>query len=124
MLHLKVVLESSFSEGMPSDGPLGRKVINTEEDFETLHTIFGTSYTQRICLMTTPEMVVPRAPAFLTPEKIYAAAHRFHLTEPQSIALDFLSYTCTQNNTLPRMFDDFALLYDDVASKCEGQLLK
>jgi hypothetical protein len=119
------VFESSFSEGKPSDRPDGRKIINTKEGFETLHTIFHYIYTERIFLATSPQMKCQdRTPCYLTPEEIYAVAHRFQLIELQKIVLYFLSYSCDQKNIVRRTFDDFALLYDEVGNIYEEQLMK
>jgi hypothetical protein len=112
------VLGPTFLEGKS-------KVINTEETFETLHTVLHYIYTQTIFLRTSPEMEAPKdVPAYLTPEEIYAVSHRLNLTNLEEIALNFLSNSCDRTNIAQRMFDDFSLLYEDISEMYEEHFMK
>jgi hypothetical protein len=119
------VLQSAFSEGAAAADPSQSKAIMSHEDFGTLHTLFHFIYTQNVFFTTDDGMKPPDGmPCYLSAEQIYAVADRIDLPVLKGYALDFLSYSCDTNNIIPRIFDEFTLLHDEIEDKYKSFFLE
>jgi hypothetical protein len=121
------VFASAFSEG--DTGPTlrtnaqdrSRRIIQTEENFEILHTLVYYLYTKKVYLKTKSTLIgPPSVPAYCDAEEIFAIAHRYDLQELKEKVLIFLRDTCKIENIVGRVFSEFAILYDEVGELYEA----
>jgi hypothetical protein len=90
------VFASRFSEGdtiaalRPDANEFSRRIIQTEEDFEILHTLIYYLYTEKVYLRTDDTLVGPsNVPSYCAAEETFAIAHRYQIAQLEQKALIF-----------------------------------